>query len=222
MFWSIAKILFVNILLSIAFAQSYSSIAARGVSSWLGAAIVNSVLAAIVFVFWLKRKSRVCVDRPQWLAVLSRPMVLFGAGATIVIGSVFLAAVSRLFGGAISQSVSAEQWLWIVWIPLVEELVFRVGVGEFDRSKLGLAWGSYISALTFSFVHSQPTWERILHGQVGLPLGPFLLALSCELMLASSGRIAPIVLFHAACNATPVIFSLIDGRWLRWLSFLYL
>jgi membrane protease YdiL (CAAX protease family) len=111
---------------------------------------------------------------------------------------------------------------WILWIPPIEELVFRRGVGRlFRRLAPGLIWPAWFSSLTFALVHAEPTLAHLLAGRVGLPLGPFLLGLGCEAALAASGRLLPAVLLHAACNGTATIFALIDPRWLDWLGFLY-
>ena len=134
-----------------------------------------------------------------------------------------LAAVTRLAGGAPPPTTGlAVPLAWILWIPPAEELVFRAGVGRlFRRLAGGSPWAAWFSALTFALVHAGPTLARLLAGQVGAPLGPFLLGLACEALLAASGRLLPAVALHAACNATAAVFAAGDARWLDWLGFLY-
>jgi membrane protease YdiL (CAAX protease family) len=82
-------------------------------------------------------------------------------------------------------------------------------------------WAGWFAALTFAFVHGDPTVAHLIAGRIGLPLGPFLLGLCCEALVEATGRLAPAIAFHGACNATVAIFALADGRWLDWLGFLY-
>ena len=120
---------------------------------------------------------------------------------------------------------SQRSWMWtsILLVPVVEELVFRRGIGTFFRKNFGLFWGSYFSVFVFTFIHSMPTLERLLSGEVGLPLGVILLGIVCEfLYISSGGCILGCILFHMACNATPALFILIDERWLDWLNAIYL
>lgn len=82
-------------------------------------------------------------------------------------------------------------------------------------------WGAWLSATLFALVHTAPTIIHLSEGRFGLPLGPFLLGLSCEFLFTMTGRLMAVVALHAACNSTALLFSLGDDRWLNWLDFLY-
>ena len=107
-------------------------------------------------------------------------------------------------------------------MPLVEELVFRAGIGAVYRRLSPPIWAAWFAALVFALVHANPTWSNLRHGQVGLALGAFFLGLCCEYLMIKTGRILPCIAFHSACNATVMIFGILDKRWLDWLAPLYL
>ena len=87
---------------------------------------------------------------------------------------------------------------------------------------MGSSWASYFSVFVFSFVHSMPTLLRISLLEVGVPLGPLLLGGICEILYQKTGRLLPCILFHAICNFSVVLYSMIDPRWLSWFEGLYL
>lgn len=107
-------------------------------------------------------------------------------------------------------------------IPIAEELTFRLGLGAWFRQHFGLWLGSYFSALLFAIVHSDSSLLGWLSGNTGVPLGPLFLGLCNELLYHYSGSIVAIVCLHSAANATPLVFSYLDQRWLEWLEVLYL
>ncbi len=138
----------------------------------------------------------------------------------IVLGSFAGALLSRtLIEGAppIDTSMDLRLVAFVVWIPIVEELVFRFGMGGWARQKLGPFWGAYGSALVFAMAHGVGAWD-----QLAVPLGPLLLGLACEGLYLISGRLTAAVALHAACNASGWIFAALDERWLDWLQDLYL
>jgi membrane protease YdiL (CAAX protease family) len=200
-----------------------------GGEPWLGAAVVHTLLAAVVLVVVARqgRLSSLCslrtVADTAPAALRARPSLMWAPTAVVAAGAALLTLASaRLAPGTASQrAVAPAQIAWILWVPVVEELVFRAGIGGFMRRRGGPLWGAWFSAVAFALVHAQPTLAGLAHGAVGLPLGPFLLGLCCEALLATTGRIAPAIAFHAACNATVVIFASGDARWLDWLSILY-
>ncbi len=168
---------------------------------WVAALILH-VPAAILVYRWQRP-----VLRPSWQDALPAVVIVAGAAA--------LAAFSRVLGGGDvpPPALGWQQLAFILLIPPIEELVFRVGIGTVFRQRGGPLWGAWFSAIVFALAHTGPS--------LGLPLGPFLLGLACEALYIRSGRLAPAVLFHAACNATVVIFALGDARWLQWLRLLY-
>lgn len=208
------KLIAATLLLAVAFGTLYQVAGGHLSPAWLAAAVVHSLLAgAVVAVVVRRRELRPLLSIDSWPPYLAAGFVLVGAA--------LLATATRLAGGAPSAPAVVFQPAWILWIPLVEELVFRVGIGAALRRIGPVTWGIWFSALVFALAHSAPTFERMIAGQVGVPLGPFALALICEGLYLKTGRLLPIVALHAACNATPLVFGVIDARWLDWLGFLY-
>lgn len=219
----IALLIAASLLISVCFAEIYHAAAFFVEQPWIAAALVNTVFAALVFWrLWrrvgLARQTQDLVlgrwTFPMWTAFLPAIVVFFGALA--------LVSLSSMFGTPLHGEWSWVQLTWLLWIPLIEEIVFRVGVGNGLRRIGGILWGSYFSALVFSLVHLHPTVQRVAAGEIGVALGPFLLGLCCEGMWCRTRRLGPIIAFHAACNATALVFTLGDKRWMEWLRWLYL
>ena len=102
-------------------------------------------------------------------------------------------------------SISNMQIAAFLWVPVVEEWVFRKGVGSWLRQYSGsVFWGSYLSILLFSFLHVSPTLAHLLEGKIGFPLGPLLLGCVCELLYFSTGKVGPCIVFHAICNGVVI------------------
>ena len=186
--------------------------------AWAKALCVNTVLA-IGAAIWMWRNRP---ELPSFAVDPSLMKIAYGPTVAILGGSIILALASRiLFPGATQASIHWHVWVWVFIVPIVEELIFRVRIGEWFRRLGGPLWGAWFSAALFSFVHTQPTFEKMIALEIGLPLGPFLLGLMCEVIYIKTRRLLPIVILHGICNGTVVIFSLIDSRWFAWLSLLY-
>lgn len=181
---------------------------------WLGAAIVNSVLA-LTFYFYLRRKNTLPQPTDQWRWLDFTP---FGLLSICLV----LTAISWLSGGSQTQSLAIESWAWVLWVPLVEEVTFRVGFGYYFRKKLGSLWGSYFSLLLFCLAHSVVAYfASPLMWFTHISLGVLLLGACCEFLYFKRGKVSTIVLFHMAANFSVVMFKSIDSRWLDWLGLLY-
>lgn len=202
-------------LLSIFLAETYQQV---GNGKIIGVASVNSVFAAIVLIFGLRQgreeQEKSC---PFWIWIPHIGICLF---------IVILITISSFFGEP-QASVPYPHSIFavILWVPLVEEIVFRCGIGRLFRH----AWtgwvGLYISALFFALAHSMPTLERVLSefpGAFSIPAPPFLLGLACEVIYKYSGRLYPAILLHSICNGSGVIFSQVDPRILSWFSWFYI
>jgi membrane protease YdiL (CAAX protease family) len=213
--------------LAVAFAEVYARLGAVIGEIWLAAALVHSALGLFVLGLYARRgEARALLstatlrsDAPAFLA--GAPWRAYLPAALILIGTMLLVLVSRQIGRPTTRGGIATNVAWIVWIPVVEELVFRAGLGSAFRRWLGGLWGAWFGATLFALVHAAPTVAHLIEGRLGLPIGPFLLGLGCELLFAATGRLGPVVALHAACNATVVVFALGDDRWLDWLGFLY-
>lgn len=193
-----------------------------GWTPWIAAATVHSAFAVLVVVLLVRRSQTEMLQpmgahgaAPAWIK--TRPLVLYAPAVVIAVGAGALALVSRAMGtdpgvGAIGAPESGPL-AWILWIPVVEELVFRAGISPTLRRLAGPIWGAWFAAAVFALAHGG--------GALVLPLGPFLLGLACEALVGLGGRIGPAIALHAACNGTVAVFVALDPRWLDWLGFLY-
>lgn len=222
-FTSARKVLgafFLALLLAAALAETYRLTAMlTDQSLWESAARVHTALALLILAGWsrwrLPRRAAITVGQ-YTLPVASA----FIPGLAVLVAA-FFASLSMSRASDLTVW-TPEAWAMILWVPLVEELVFRVGFGGFFRRSLGPLFGGYVSAVLFALVHGLPTVSSLFRGNLGLPLGPLLLGLCNETLYVKTGRIGPIYFLHAACNATAVIFRTFDPRWLDWLSWFYL
>jgi membrane protease YdiL (CAAX protease family) len=189
----------------------------------LGTVLVNGLLAALLVASGWWRHPRLDEVRRS----LPRARLVFwsvGPLALIAGGAALMALLSQaLVPAAVSSpDISGLQIYSVTGAPLIEETVFRAGIGSFFRGMGGPWLGGYLSATFFSLMHTTPTLPRLLSGQAGFVLGPFLVGLACEYLFAKTGRFLPPFFFHLACNSTVLIFMVMDPRWLDWLSYLYL
>lgn len=178
-------------------AEAYSFAAKLFNVYWFGAAIVNSLIASAYVVFSARKKSHI--------------LVLFFAVAVASAGTV-----------ACSQVGLLKPWAAVLWIPVVEEFAFRGFFRSVFLQNFGKFWGVYASILFFTLAHSEMTVHNILALNFSFFLGPFLLAVICEILVAKYRTFTPAIIFHALCNLTPTVFLAIDPRWLNWLNWLYM
>ncbi|MFW7382063.1 MAG: type II CAAX prenyl endopeptidase Rce1 family protein [Oligoflexus sp.] len=118
-------------------------------------------------------------------------------------------------------------WHWqdslvLLLIPIIEELVFRFGLGNLLKRILGSFWGGYFSILLFAWVHILASAPSELSNYLILPLGPLLLGLTCEVLWQRSQKILVPILLHIAANMTALIFHYGDPSWLTKLGSFYL
>ncbi|MEN9835961.1 MAG: Type prenyl endopeptidase Rce1-like [Pseudomonadota bacterium] len=204
----------ISVVLAITLGEIYQFTSTLITPAWLAAATVNSVLALATLIYLKARATGL---------LRSGPRIVYAPALAVLVGSTLLA---KLTAQDTLVDVDREK-LWyfaasILWIPVIEELVFRGSVSQLLKQKVPPFWASWFSALIFTLVHGTPTLERILSGQLGFALGAFLLGICCEALVYFSGSLLPAVALHAACNATVMIFGVINPRWLDWLGPLYL
>jgi len=186
----------------------YGALGTLLIPSWLPIACVNSALALLILRL---TPGNAAPKMPIWQS--------FVPALGVLLGILFLCLGSRLMLGPFVAQEGSWDWsflAFILWIPVIEECVFRQGIGGMLRRKLGLFWGSYGSALLFALAHGGISlWPN-------MPLGPLLLGLGCEWIFIRTGRLSAAIAFHAVCNGSAEIFSVLDPRWLQWLQLLYL
>lgn len=199
----LAFAVFLTFAIPIVLAHLYQLITVNG---WLAPAIIHSVLVIVGY---------------RQLSLRLAPVVYY-LPALSLLTIYFVAVIISSFVGWPSTKELASYHLWsIVWIPVIEELLFRVIIGNYLRTLSGNFWGSYCSVVCFSFVHSMPTIDRLIALDIGLVVGPLLLAIACEYLYLKSGSILPAISFHAVANSSVAIFIYFDSRWLSWLDFFY-
>jgi membrane protease YdiL (CAAX protease family) len=211
----------ITIFIGMAFGAVYLYVAKYVMPLWLAAAAFHSVVAAGVILVYAKQRSL-----SQSLSLVSLSSLptrfLFAPSVLIGIALFFALVISALLGGTVSTHFEwSTQLAFIFWIPVIEELVFRGGIGSSLQKFAPGIWGMWFSAVIFAWVHTSPSLSGLLAGHMGLPLGPFFLGLICEYLRVAGGSLVPAIVFHMVCNSTVVVFSLFDARWMDWLSWLY-
>ena len=204
--------------IAIAFGELYRFVIARlHVVPWVGVLIAHAGLA---FLFLIIRK-----PAREALAFRAGPILPWLPGVVVLAGAYALAVYSPNDGAGYSAMGSADMAYMVATltvIPLVEELVFRCGVSPFLSRFMNGWWSVWFAAIIFSMAHTNPTWNRLLALKVGVPFGPFILALCCDMIVRRWGRVWPAVFFHSACNGTVYIFATINPSWLKRLGGLYM
>ncbi|MFK7872049.1 MAG: CPBP family glutamic-type intramembrane protease [Oligoflexales bacterium] len=105
-----------------------------------------------------------------------------------------LHSLSHLF------NLSIPLWM-LTWIPLVEEWVFRRGLGGALQVYLKKdEHVIYLQAMTFSFLHSWPTFDRISVLEIGLVPGAFFLGLVTGFIFQKTRSLLAVVGLHSAGN----------------------
>lgn len=186
----------------------YGLLAELQAPGWFSIALCNTGAALIIW----RSRAKLC-PAARWRRLSS----LWPAGL-VLLGSTAAACLSRvLIEGAPAVRLDGDLRLvaFIIWIPCVEEIVFRLGLGGLARQRLGILWGAYTAALVFALAHGSGPYPSV-------PLGPLFLGLACEWLYVSSGQLSGAIALHAACNASAWIFAALDDRWLGWLRMLYL
>ena len=203
----------IQVLGNLLFNPLLASIAIHGV---LGAAIVAALRLGLI-------SSSVSPIHARWL----EPRWCIVASVGVVAAAGLFATVAALWfqpKTATSGSEPLAVWsllLTVSVVPIVEEIVYRAGIGARLHRFLGPEWGFYGGAVVFSVMHSLPTVDRVLSGDVGFVSGPFLLALICDLFYRGTGSLLYPMMFHGACNLTVVVFQLVDPRLMKLLPIFY-
>lgn len=164
---------------------------------------------AIFFIFfyrWRKRRQDLPRLKTWWL--------LPGAAVWL-----FAVLSWQRSAGSTAIPLNIEILATITIVPIAEELYFRAGASELWRRAFGPVAGSIASALYFAVLHGSGdiftanilTW---------LPIGPFLLALCCEILYRKTQRIRVACYFHLSCNLSAVLFY--QGMPFEFLHYFYL
>ncbi len=182
--------------------------------SWISIGLLHTLVAVVIYLMIYRTETYASLfGNPGWWATPA--LAIFAI-------SLLAATISCQFGTPNTSEIPSAIALSVLWIPLVEEVVFRLGWSLMFVVLAGPWWGAYFSGILFAMVHTDLSFSSVLAGGAfHLPLGPLFLGWSCEILLRASRSFLAIVLLHMACNTTPIIFALLDVRWLDWLAALY-
>lgn len=223
MYLKVLFLLLLTTILPIILAHTYELVQyLTNFSGWLAAASINTLIALWISYFFKNKLFR--ANKPAKLSIFGRHLPLWVAylpALVVLLVALVLPLISGLQGKRQAMGLGWEFICFIIWIPIVEELVFRVGIGRLYRNIGGSLWGAYFSAVTFAFVHSIPTVGRIAAGDIGVLPTHFALGLVCEWLYIKTNRVSVNIAFHIACNSVGPLFMLLDSRWLSWLGFLF-
>lgn len=199
------------VVLGLGLRSFYGIFGRAGEPPWFFIALFHTLLAMGLIFFQRRRFLQECRSmKLSWT---------FGPALAVLAATGILIGLSRVFSPPSSSPDAPLSWAavgLILWVPLVEELVFRFGLSNYLRTKAGHWLGLYATSMTFALAHGEA------NGALLIPLGPFLLALLCDLIYWRCRFIGGAIAFHAACNATAYLFLAFDPRWLDWLNLLYL
>jgi membrane protease YdiL (CAAX protease family) len=198
------------IVLTYAYAWGIHSIPLFHGSLWQSIALLNTALALLSLFLW-KPQTKPTSARPEQLTAWAIGPFLLAMTLLVIFFSNQLEDVRPTV-----RAYSLIEILGLcVWIPLIEEILFRRFLSSWIELKLDGLWGIYVSGLLFSLAHTAPP------DNLWPPLGPFLLGCACTWAYRVSGRIGAPVLLHAACNASAILFAIYAPSWLEMLSWLY-
>lgn len=207
----------------------YSYAATMTDVAWQGIAGLNTILAGFVVIICLGNKPQLMALTTPSKTYLSSRMykkqyLAYIPGCAVLVGSLVLSLMTRnLFpntGGSMNFAPTPLPWIFL--IPIIEEILFRVGFGSVFALFLPPFAAIWLNSCLFAMAHSQTSLANILAGHLSLPMGPFLLGLCCGLLIRQFGTVWSAVFLHASCNSSVIIFQWLDPRWLTWLSQLYL
>ena len=212
--WAIAM----SMAMAVGLGETYSFfIAKMSVAPWIGVLAANILLSIVLVKMSAFIRGGLRLRGGPLMPWLAAPLVLGGA--------LFLGVITRSDGLKYSLAASSDLIYAIstlTIIPLVEEIVFRGAISPLLGRFVGGSWAVWFSAIVFSMAHTIPTWGRVVGFKIGLPLGPFLLAIACDFIIRRWGRSWPAVFFHGACNGTVYVFNYVNPSWIRHFGALYM
>ncbi|MBC7659601.1 MAG: CPBP family intramembrane metalloprotease [Chitinophagaceae bacterium] len=192
-----------------AYAWALSCLPASGLDPWIIVAFINTALAVLVLWLW-KIDAEPLSPVPQRIAAWSLGLWVILGSSLLIYFSTYISKETHDHGYTLYDFLAL-----CLWIPVVEEIVFRRFLSQWIGLRVQGLWAIYVSGLAFALAHTSPP----LHPWP--PLGPFLLGCACTWVYRATGRtLAPIIL-HAACNASAVMFAVYAPSWLDHLSLLY-
>ena len=152
-----------------------------GLSKWEGALRVHLLVCIPMLCF---QECRASLTKPEFVALLTCTFLL------------------QQVGWLNTYEVS-----FVLWVPLVEEWIFRFGLFGLLRRFLNEVCLIWVSAILFSFQHSWPTLERVFAGHVGLVGGPLLLGFLLSWIYLKTYNLGVCILFHGMANLLMIVLD---------------
>jgi membrane protease YdiL (CAAX protease family) len=173
---------------------------------WVKIAIVNTLIAGVVL--W-----RCKVPPRASSSDVRMRLAAWGIPALVLLGTLLLI----VFASSAARDCSYEWWEaigLIIWVPVVEEIIFRRALLTWLGQRLPGFWSLYLSALLFAMSHPTTPWY--------IPaLGPFLLGMVAGWSYQVTQRLLSPILLHSVCNGSAILFACYSPSWLDRLSWLY-
>jgi len=223
----IPLLLISTLFIALIFGEIYeTALAAFSAEPFIVLASVNTLAAAFVL-RWLHKngklkKADLHAPYKVLLFLEKYPRVVYLPSLVVVFFILLCLCISSFIGGAVASEVPWVMWLTVLWVPVIEEVLFRAGISRFLRKIGGHMWGGYFSAILFALVHTIPSAQNFANFNVGIPLGPLFLGLACEALYICRGKILPVIMLHMVCNLSVLVFTYLDTRWFTWLRYFYL
>ncbi len=181
---------------------------------------VHTLLSPLAIIFFQHHRKSLpftrIITKPWWRSWLQwLPGLLVWGANVIILG----------WGLAKGQKIDFLSWtfvLVVIWVPMVEEIVFRMGVltalaRRFREPGLLI----YLGALLFMLVHGAFTASGMFWPSLSPFWGAALLGGISGLIFMSGHRLAPVIFLHAACNATGYIFPWLSAELIEPIRWLY-
>lgn len=178
--------------------------------TWQSIALLNTLLALISLLAW-KSKAQGSATTPERFSAWVIGPLLLAMNLLVIMLS---AQVENVRPSSYPYTFIEVMGLCL-WVPIIEEIIFRRFISEWIATKFDGLWSIYLSGLIFALAHTSPPLN------LWPPLGPFLLGCACTWSYRVSGHILAPVLLHAAANASAILFSFYAPAWLDLLSWLY-
>ena len=89
----------------------------------------------------------------------------------------------------------------LLWVPVIEEVVFRLGLGTLLRSHCSRYFiACYGTALVFALLHGLSVMPWEITRIINLGVGPFILSIVSDVLYRQWGSLSLSIILHACCN----------------------
>lgn len=207
-------------LLLLSLGEAYTALSKAFELPLSAAALIINLPCALCYLAWRGVRSRFSSDVSWSSSLVVKSMLLGFIVLWLLIG------VLGFLGEARTDSRPAMGlvglFMTVILVPVAEEVLFRLALGDLWKRFWGRFWGGYGSILFFSYLHMLPSWSQLPELPRGIPLGVLLMSVVSEWLIQKTSRVSLSILWHACLNATAVFIGVWDPRWLDILPSLFL